>query len=158
MGKLVANGIGIVFLVVGLLGLVLGIVRYVTASEMAESISGAAKVAGVKSPTLQNETLRAGMKQEGLLFMAGGVGSSVLGLVLLRRPSRTGKRGLQLSEVDRLVQDLRSPRVEVRWSAAQRLGELKEAAQPAIPALTEALNDPDALVRTAASDALQSID
>lgn len=157
MGTGIVKGVAFVLLVVGLLGLAVGILRYVTANEMAEATSGSAKAAGVANPALRNETLREGMQQEGLLFSAGGGVGVALGLMLLRRPRTGSDGGRPPSEVDRLVQELRSTRAEVRWKAAKRLGELKGAARSAGPALTEALNDPDGLVRAAAADALRAI-
>jgi hypothetical protein len=158
MGKSLVSLFTALLIGIGLLGLASGVVRYVTADELADSIAGAARLGGIKNPGLARESLRSNMKQEGLLFVAGGTGLAALGVFLTSRSRRARTRVLPTDNVGLLLQDLRSPRVEVRWRAVKGLGEHRTSARSALPALTELLGDPDALVRATASDALRSID
>jgi HEAT repeat protein len=57
-----------------------------------------------------------------------------------------------------LMEALKDPESDIRWSAAIGLGNLGEAAKEAIPDLQAALKDRDARVREAAGVALSRID
>jgi hypothetical protein len=61
------------------------------------------------------------------------------------------------SAVGPLVTALKSPRPYVRLIAVNSLAKLQAGAKPAMPALLEALNDPDTAVRAAAAAALMQI-
>src|SRR5437763_9207500 len=65
-------------------------------------------------------------------------------------------------DVARLMKELKSKDAKTRISAADDLGHIgqvkKSYTEPAVPALIEALHDPDALVRKAAATALGKVD
>ena len=65
-------------------------------------------------------------------------------------------------DVTRLMKELKSKDAKTRISAADDLGHIgqvkKSYTEPAVPALIEALHDPDALVRKAAANALGKVD
>ena len=65
-------------------------------------------------------------------------------------------------DVARLMKELKSKDAKTRISAADDLGHIgqvkKSYTEPAVPALIEALHDPDALVRKAAANALGKVD
>jgi hypothetical protein len=65
--------------------------------------------------------------------------------------------GHRASGVGGLVHHLKHEDAGIRESAARWLGAIGPAAKNALPALREALNDPDEGVRTAAKDAIKSI-
>jgi HEAT repeat protein len=73
---------------------------------------------------------------------------------LAKEPEDSGELSIEA-----LVRRLeRTNRTEVRSSAAEGLGNLGEAATPAIPALLNCAADPDGVVRKASLDALEAID
>jgi HEAT repeat protein len=60
-------------------------------------------------------------------------------------------------EVEQLIKNLKDKDESVRLKAAKDLGKLKEKAKDAIPALKDALNDPDEDVKTIAKKSLDAI-
>ncbi|MHC4915896.1 MAG: HEAT repeat domain-containing protein [Planctomycetota bacterium] len=71
-----------------------------------------------------------------------------------RRGRRTPVRPMAPGEVDLLLANLRAPEPGKRLAAAKRLAELKGAAARAVPALVDALSDPNVRVRVVVARAL----
>lgn len=70
---------------------------------------------------------------------------------------RKGQEGPPPADLGPLVEQLKHPEWERRAAAAQALGDLGRAAEPAVPALEEAISDDHGDVCLAASDALSRI-
>ncbi len=67
-------------------------------------------------------------------------------------------RGDDLPLVEALIRLLKANEVDRRWQAASTLGHLKPPPRKAVPALIEALNDPQSIVRGNAARALGGFD
>ena len=73
-------------------------------------------------------------------------------------PTTPATRTSRRMNVQGLISALDSPRVEIRWDAATKLGEMGAWAVAAIPKLKTLLNDPDSMVREAVKEAIQAIE
>jgi hypothetical protein len=67
-------------------------------------------------------------------------------------------RAVSHGELAELIEQLKDPRPDVRWDAARQLGQKGTAAKAALPHLAELVDDRDAAVRRAVSEAMRAID
>jgi HEAT repeat protein len=88
-----------------------------------------------------------------LLSIVQVVGMSEVG----RSQSLPPQQVSQSEIIDRLIQQLKSPDLYVRLSAASALGSMGESAKAAIPNLIPLLKDSDSDVRSGAASALRSM-
>jgi hypothetical protein len=75
------------------LGVACGVVLLVASQDFARAVGEQARIGGLNDPELKQEALEEKYKREGLLFIAGGIGSGLVGVLLARRPRNGSRNG-----------------------------------------------------------------
>jgi hypothetical protein len=93
-----------------------------------------------------------------LIWVWAGIGGASATAAAVR-----GMRAKQAAEAingvaEQLIANLNHDKVEVRYDAAKKLGELGAVAQVAVPHLEALFSDPDSLVRRTAAEAVAAIE
>jgi hypothetical protein len=89
-GSLLAVITGVLLFCVGLLGVACGVVLLVASQDFARAVAVQARIGGLNDPELKQEALEGKYKREDLLFIGGGIGSGLVGVLLARKPQCRG--------------------------------------------------------------------